>query len=246
MPVHDALPESPVPKPPNKSPRISLNKLAEFTTSKPTRQRNILRDQKYPTDFKGMYYKEASESVAQCIAGGLEDTSILDRTISILEQANPDKIGTQRRIAANIDAIETFQSMLDDIKLEGIVPSLGAQSPPKLTVQNVDISVRPELILRGKGRKGDPLIGAVKLHFPHSTALGAEPAGYISAVLQDWCKAHMADEGTPTADMCYVIDIGGKKVWSGVKATAQRMRDIESYCQNIAALWPSIVPGSEG
>ena len=56
-----------------KSPQISVNKLAEFMMAKGARQRQILKDQKFPTDFKGMYYKEASESVAHSLASNLEN-----------------------------------------------------------------------------------------------------------------------------------------------------------------------------
>ena len=42
-------------KKPANDPRISVNKLAEYMGAKAARQRQILRDQKYPTDYKGMY-----------------------------------------------------------------------------------------------------------------------------------------------------------------------------------------------
>ena len=82
-------------------PRISVNNLAEFITAKAARQRQILRDQKFPQDYKVMYYKEASEAISICIGSNIEITAIIERTISNLEQQNSDKIGTQRRIAAN-------------------------------------------------------------------------------------------------------------------------------------------------
>jgi hypothetical protein len=127
-------------------PRISVNKLAEFIDAKAARQRQILRDQKFPSEFKGMYYREAAESISVCLASNLENTSVIERTIASLEQQNPDKIGTQRRIQSNIDALETFEAMLDDIDLKGAAPSLGEHAPPKLTIQNVEISVRPNII----------------------------------------------------------------------------------------------------
>jgi hypothetical protein len=65
----------------NSTPRISVNKLAEFIDAKARRQRQILRDQKYPTDYKGMYYREASEAISSYIASNLEHTSIIDRAI---------------------------------------------------------------------------------------------------------------------------------------------------------------------
>src|SRR5688572_25506176 len=104
-------------KAPANLPRISVNKLAEFIGARPARQRQILRDQKYPGDFKGMYYKEAAEAVSTCIASNLENTEVLDRAIRLLEQKTSEKIGTQRRISANIDALESFRLMLDDIDL---------------------------------------------------------------------------------------------------------------------------------
>ncbi len=56
-----------------KEPRISLNKLCEFMTANVTRQRSIIRDQKFPQDYKKVYYKEAQESVAHYLASNLED-----------------------------------------------------------------------------------------------------------------------------------------------------------------------------
>lgn len=67
-------------------PRISVNKLAEFITAKASRQRQIMRDQKFPQDYKVTYYKEASEAISICIGYNIENTAIIERTISNLEQ----------------------------------------------------------------------------------------------------------------------------------------------------------------
>jgi hypothetical protein len=105
----------------------------------------------------------------------------------------------------------------------------------------VEISVRPEIILRGQGPKGKKLVGAWKLHFskthPHTEA----SAGYVSAVVQEFCRLHVAtDDETVNPAYCKVIDIASGKVFPGVKSTTQRMKDVAAECQNIAALWPTI------
>lgn len=225
-----------------KQPRISLNKLAEFIGAKAPRQRQILRDQKFPQDYKGMYYREATEAISMCLASNLENTSVIDRAIASLEQQTPEKIGTQRRIEANIDALETFQTMLDDIDFGDAIPKLGAQSSPKLTVQNVEISIRPEIILNATGKKGAALVGAVKLHFPKTFPLGDEGGAFVSALLQEYGKTYLQDQGEPHGPLCYVIDIGSKKVCPGVKSVVNRMKEIQANCRNITALWPSISP----
>lgn len=80
-----------------------------MTARKASRQRAILKKQKFPDDFMSVYHKEACEAAASCIASNLENLSALDRAIAVLEQQTPEKIGTQRRLTANIDAIERFK-----------------------------------------------------------------------------------------------------------------------------------------
>jgi hypothetical protein len=219
-----------------------VNKLAEFMVAKPRRQRQILRDQKYPTDFKGMFYRDATEAIASYIASNLEKASIITTAISILSQKRPEKIGTRRRIDANIDALEAFQEMVDVIDLKSAIPSLGSNSPPRLTIRNVEISVRPDIILHVPGKSGVQLTGAIKLHFPMTNSLGVSGEGFVSAMLQRWLRDHIPEDGEPSPAFCYAIDVGAKSVGKGVAATKARFADIEATCQNIVALWPTITP----
>ena len=155
------------------NPRISLNKLSEFMTASIPRQRRIIRDQKFPPDYLRTYYREAQEAVAACLASDLEDLAVVERQIDILNQQEPGTVGAQRRIASNVDALETFLDMLDDINLMGATPQLAANDAPKLRVQNVDISVRPEVILRAEGRSG-MLVGAL------GSLLGREGIAFVT------------------------------------------------------------------
>jgi hypothetical protein len=223
------------------TPRISVNKLAEYITSRGIRQRQILRDQKFPQDFKVTYYKEAEEAVSQCIASNFENILSLERALSILEQRSPDRIGTARRIAKNADAIEIFSGMLDDIDLRGGIPELGEQFPSRMTIQGVEISVRPEIILRGQARDGHALLGAMKVHFPRTFPLNSDSAGVISAILQRYTRDCLVqNEEEPFAPYCSVVDVGSRRFYEGVRATINRMREVEAECRNIVAIWSSI------
>lgn len=223
-------------------PTISVNKLGEYILSKAAQQRRILRDRKYPDpDFhKGMYHREASAAVSRYIVDGAIDTSPLDNALHALEQLTPKKVGTARRINSNIDALERFNTMLDDIDLSGADPEIGAHAPPKLTFFNVEISVRPEIILRSTV-KGKSYVGALKLHFSKTHPHTKESAGFVSAAVNEYCKHHLAGpDDIVNASFCQVIDVASGNVFPGVKATKQRLSDIEAECQNIAALWPTI------
>ncbi|MES0069480.1 hypothetical protein NKJ73_27315 [Mesorhizobium sp. M0074] len=224
-------------------PTISVNKLGEYIISKGARQRKILHDRKYPDpDFQmGMYHREASDAVASYIAAGAINPSPLDTVLHSLEQLTPDKVGTARRINANIDALERFGTMLDDIDLMDGEPELGAHAPAKLTFHSVEISVRPEIVLRAT-IKGKLYIGALKFHFSKSHPHTAESAGFVSAAVNEYCRLHVVGygDGVVNAAFCQVIDVASGTVFPGVKATKQRLNDISAECQNITALWPTI------
>jgi hypothetical protein len=225
------------------SPTISVNKLGEYILSRGARQRQILKERKYPDEefSPGMYHREASEAVAEYLANGALDPEPLTKQLQILAQITTQKVGTARRINANIDALERFSEMLDDIDLLEAEPNLGAHKSPKLTYHNVEISVRPEIVLRGVGAKGKKLVGTIKLHFAKTHPHNEESAGYVSAAMQEYCRLHLAaDDEIVNPAYCQVIDVASGKIFPGVKATAQRLKDIAAECQNIAGLWPTI------
>ena len=222
-------------------PQISVNKLAQYFTSRAARQSQILQLAKFPPDYITAYYREASETIARFLASGMADAAILDGAVKALNQITPASVYETRRIAGNIDAIETFAAMLDEIDFEGATAQLGGQTAPHLVMQGVHISVRPEVTLHSMA-KGNPLVGGIKLHFPVTEPLDAEQAGYVSAVAQAFCDAHLWKHGAPYGSHCMVIDMASKQVYPGVKAVIKRMKDIKSACDHIAALWPSISP----
>ena len=228
---------------PVKGPELSVNKLAEYVCSRAGRQRRILHERKYPDpEFSaGMFHREAAEAVTKYLADGCIDATPITNRLAALGQLNPDKIGTARRINANIDALDRFADMLDDIDFQGAAANMGAHNPEKLTFHGVRISVRPEIILRADGPKGQKMVGAVKLHFTKTHCHDGESAGYVSAVVQEFLRVHVVQGGEIVAPhLCQVIDIGSGHVFPGVKATTKRLKDIEAECQNIQALWPTI------
>lgn len=136
--------------------------------------------------------------------------------------------------------MERFLDMLDDFSFGEASPVLGEHSAQKLTYHGVQISVRPEIVLR-EIAKGKKVVGGVKLHFPKGFEMNEETAGYVSAAVQEYCVRHIAqpDETVHWA-YCQVFDVGTGNVFPGVKATKSRLKDIEDTCQNIADIWPNI------
>lgn len=226
---------------PRNDPRLSVNKLAQYVTSRAARQNQILRNAKYPPDYITAYYRDAAEAISSFIGGNMVDLGILDRATARLLQAPSSNIQQDRQKSANVDAIETFAGMLDDIDLKGATPSLAPHTAPHVNVGGVAVSVRPDIILRCE-KKGSPLVGALKLHFPRSEPLDDEQAGYVSAMLHRYLSDHMLDDGTASTAHCVVIDVASATFHPGVASVKKRMNDIQGSCGHIAQLWPSITP----
>jgi hypothetical protein len=220
-------------------PRISINKLAQYVTSKAARQNQILRNAKFPPDYITTYYREAGEAIAKFLAGDMKESSILDNAASILSQKVAGNVYETRRIAGNIDAIETFGTLLDDIEYGGASAMLGAHSAPKLISNGVEISVRPEVTLHSKSKTTE-LVGGIKLHFPKTEPLDEEQANYISAMMHLFCESHLWKHGQPFGGHCMVIDLASGKVYPGVKSVKARLKDVANACTQISALWPGI------
>ena len=131
--------------------------------------------------------------------------------------------------------------MIDALDLSGISCRLGSQTPPRLSIRNVEVSVRPEVILsRASPKGGGRVVGVLKLHFPKTNPLSEEAAGYISAVASRFCECNLMDEGVADSRLCLVVDMASTRVYPGVQSVGQRLKDVEAACEQIFNLWDTI------
>jgi hypothetical protein len=126
-----------------------------------------------------------------------------------------------RRIAGNIDAIETFSGLLDDIDFGTATAKLGPHKASHLMLNGVEISVRPEVTLHSKSKSGEDLVGGIKLHFPKTEPMDEEQANLVSALMNAFCKDHLWKDGSPLPAHCMVIDLASGKVYPSVKSIKQ-------------------------
>ena len=225
-----------------RNPVISVNKPGEYVISRAARQRSLLRERKYPSeDYQhGSYYSESVNAIQKFLGNGAIDPRVVENEIASLNQRTPSRIETIRRINSNIDRLNRFLDMLDDIDFKNGVPEVNRKSDD-VTLHGVRITVKPLIVLRGAGPRKQELVGAMMLHMSVHTNFNEEAAGYVSAIVQEYCKRFLVRTNELVhAPYCQVIDVGNQTVWQGVKSTRRRMKDIESECQNIKALWESI------
>jgi hypothetical protein len=79
-------------------PRISVNKLAQYVTSRATRQNQILRTAKFPPEYITAYYRDASEAIARLqaphlIVGGVKISVRPEVTLHSKSKGGEDLVG---------------------------------------------------------------------------------------------------------------------------------------------------------
>src|SRR5690606_14528182 len=115
------------------------------------------------------------------------------------------------------------------------------QIAPKLNIAGVDISVRPDVLIRFT-RKGKKCTGALKFHFIKNpdSALTRAGSEYVAALLMRWLEVYGSDGSTPAHTHCLCIDVCRGSAVSAPRSTTKGMNEITAVCQEIAARWPHL------
>src|SRR5688572_13976454 len=165
------------------APRISINKLGEYMTATPLRRRRIIQDQKRPKTFILSRYAEAQNAITRYLLTGKQDSGLLISEIERLSLAPSATEWEEQRKHLAVAAIKRFMNVADLIDLAGQSVTAPGNNQPRLVFGGLELSVRPEVLLRGRDRFGRPSAGAVKLYFSKTAPLGDEAGAYIATAL---------------------------------------------------------------
>jgi hypothetical protein len=221
-----------------RDPRISLNQLTEYLVATPARKRTILRQQKYPSAYQTIYYQEAQDTIQRFITEDLSNEEILLSAIDDICSRSFTGSYEKNKNASNAEALESFYDFYKNINLLNFRPLVAPDDQPKILVGNVNLSVRPEILLSdGEGK----VAGAIKLYFSkRSEAYLDDRSGkYPSAILYEYLRRQNPD-CKPLQKACIVIDVFNKRQFSAPKSYTRALRDIEVTCEDIAILWSHI------
>jgi len=219
------------------SPRISATKLGEYTDASPLRRRTIVRNQREPSDFIVARYEKARTALTDYFIGGANDvTPVAESALELSTLRGATDWQTQDFNVSG-EALERFLDISDDFELDGLECSPGSNSAPKLVIADVDVSVRPDVILRGTLRN-KRIVGALKFYFGKTTPLGDEAGLNVATLLQRYCDEHLIQSGEVTSPKhCAVLDVFAKRWFRSTRATQMRFRGLEAACEEIRLWW---------
>src|SRR5436190_21270056 len=108
----------------NREPRLSLNSLAKYASANARARRTILREAKYPPDFKVIYYAGATTAITRFLVN--REFSLADAADRIARQpaATPTEV-TKRD--SNALAVRRFAKLAPGLIFDGLT----SQRAPK-------------------------------------------------------------------------------------------------------------------
>jgi hypothetical protein len=216
-------------------PKISINKLGEYLTATPSRRRRIIEDQQNPKPFIVTRYADARDEIVNYLASNMEDDSAISQAAQQLRVPNGGTDFAIQDRYASAEAIDSFLEAAEDINLDGLsVERVDTNSPSKMEISGVLVSMRPDALLRDTA-SGD-VVGCIKLHFPKSSPLTTQGAEYVATAM----RIHLESLPTPSKidnKKCFVVDVPTQNVVTAPKSFKRKMNDIEAACEEIEVRW---------
>jgi len=207
-------------------------------------RKSILRDAKFPPTAIAIRYEEARAAVVARLAG-VENA--LDNAVAKLRRKSETAITDYWRKNCDlcIDAIESFRggiACLGPGKTKFRKPDL---HNTKLKISEVNVSVSIDLMTEETDRNGKRSIGAAILVFSRSVNNQKEMerrCKTIALLIFQLLKSQANTSPLVDASLCIGVDVFNAKIYRAITPQVRLLRTVETSCEEVANLWPSIKP----
>lgn len=218
----------------SETPRISVNKLAEYIYASPVRRKTIIEDCKTPVNFIVSRYDIARPFMNRFIQE--RNNEILDEgllTLNASDRSSEFKINDISNSIELLNSIrETDLSVMDNCMLE--------EFPKKssiLRMSGVDISVLPSHIIKCN-IKDQSCIGALKVSHSKTKQLSDDSQRIVALIVKLYLDSLPEYSGFKVTErLCLSLDAFKKRLMQSPTSTKLRISNIESACEEIAARW---------
>lgn len=177
-----------------KSPRMSINKLGEYMVSKTTRRKIIVRDQKFPKDFKQIRYSKAKSAMVNYFKEKNNDSIIVNTVDELVRSAPNSKFKIQDR-DLSVALLNDFLKLVDNFDVPFLKEySFKKRSTQKavLFIEGVKISVYPDVEIIGVDNKNREVIGGIKFVTSKTHPIDLVAANYITTTLHQYLDEEVA------------------------------------------------------
>ncbi|MCB1469073.1 MAG: hypothetical protein KDK08_18465 [Rhizobiaceae bacterium] len=226
------------------TPRISVNALTQYLSAPPDQRRRIVALQKQPATFMVNYYEPAANVIAKALCDLGSAEAVLSTAVDELYSRSAANDFDAHRLPNNAEAVDAFATVLDD--LAELIPdtlTLSRTSTrfPKLQYHGVDVSVFPEVTIRGSYPRHGQVVGGINLFFAKDERrrLDGETARVPSALISELLALH-GGGAKVIGKLCLTADVFGGQIHAAPVAYKTTMRRVSSACEEIAMWWDRV------
>lgn len=218
------------------TPTVSASRLGRYLTASPLGRRSLVLGAQRSEDMQYRPYGEAARAVVDFLAQGCKPEVLESHRARLLGQTMD--AAEASHIQHCLEGMAAFQAKLPTLGLEGLeVQPVEDAEAPELRFGDVVVKLRPDAILRARGRGGQVHVGLLKLHFSRTEAFSAVSADYTCALLHVYAARHLQVLGVADARLSRLVDVFAGASFSAPTSTARRLSHIEAACQEVAGRW---------
>lgn len=224
-----------------------MNDLALFMVSSDTARSGIVRRAKSPQMPPIVRYRDVRGPICEHLASDSRNVNPLISAEAMFEQRmnDPSFSALMQDDARNsIEVIHGIQRMRNQLGQFSFSRAPDRQA--KLVIEGLEISIRADLLVSGRSRKGDDLIGAAVLRMTQSgesseSALTKrrEMGLYVATLAKAHAAQNLARNALASNSLCMSIDVQHGEVFTAPGSITRRMNDLSNACRFIVALWPT-------
>jgi len=228
-------------------PHLSVNQLADYLVSSETSRMSILRHSKEDSSGQAgaIYYSKVRRDIQTFLCDPMRSVSILNESETLFSQRTSDStlsVFWQTEAKHSIAILHNMHSLHNKISRFTFLKAPYRQ--PKLEIEGVDISVKADVLVRGK----DNRIGAAVLRMtkndassPSKISRREKMGKYAATIVRRHVEQNLVKQGQKIdPKLCMSIDVQYGEVFFCPPATTQRIKNVENACQMIAAVWPML------
>lgn len=231
------------------SPRITVNDLALYMLSSETAKIGIIKRSKYPQTAPIIRYRDVRPVVCSFLADPMRRVNpLVSAEVMFTQRGSDPAEGPLRRDDAksSIEVLHAIQRMTNQLAGLNFTPAPTDQ--PKLSLGNVEVSVRADLLTKMVIRNADAAgVAVLRLTQDGADTDAAKSKRrdmglYVATLARLHADQNLALGASVSNRACISIDVQHGEVFQAPDANARRIADLENACRFIAAMWESVTP----
>jgi hypothetical protein len=215
-------------------PRFSINKLAEYMVSGPSRRQTIIKNQKRKNTLFIAYHNEAIEIISKFISNTIDEEKYWEEFYRIKNKHINTDISEMRQNIC-LSALEDFEKIIYDVNFPQYKKKLGDKKQKKASLHRIRLEVNPEILLYNSDGF---VIGAIKLFSNKNKEKDKNESEFLATILLQYMILSYGVNIKNTD--CYIIDIFNGIIMTAPMSYKKIMLDIKASCDEIRDTWKRV------